>query len=114
MNVRELEKMLEYNIKKGASKKRIAEIREEINIAKKNVSSSGWASVYAEDKHRGEGGGSSEKTNTAALKTLMKDNRIRETKYTQTQRAMVNEVTDEWCKENNRDRKTFEPIEENL
>lgn len=108
LTLEQLEQMLKYNIDHKASKKTIAEIRKAIKDKKAqvgpSVSHQHIRQAYKEDLHRGEGGGSSEgAANSAALKTLMKDNRIRETKYTQTQWDMVKNVTQDFVDENNLD-----------
>lgn len=91
--VKMLEQMLQYNLNRDAGPHTLARLRKELKEAQdalaKRMSQAmaEWYDIYREEQRRGKGGGSNEgKANNAALKQVLKDNRIRETKWTEAEK----------------------------
>ena len=102
MRLSELERILEYNIEKGASSHTLAQIRKDIEAKQKQVMD--WHQVYLEEMRRGTGGGASESDDNArtSMKQLMKDNRAQATKLTEAERKEYLETLREWEEVNGR------------
>ena len=95
-----LKEARQYSQSKGISKKALKKLDDNIKWIQEEYNKS-IKQCYEEDKHRGSGGGNSnDSCSNRAIKQLMKDNRIKETKWSSKEREEYNNALKDWEEKN--------------